>query len=114
MVAVGRKHRSASTSGFTIAELVLVLVVFTGLVLVAVVSLRGIRSDRAATDCDTELRALKAASSQYEAQFGVAAPDLDALTKVGLHDVDSIDGWTYNPGAKGEDPTFEPARAECR
>jgi type II secretory pathway pseudopilin PulG len=99
--------------GFTISELVLVLVVFAGLVAVAVISLRAINEDNAAIECRDELRALKAASERFKAELTVYPPDDQALVDAGY--LELVDTPNYDVvSTDGQSPTYKPVGDRCR
>ncbi len=100
--------------GFTISELVLVVVVVGILITIAVVSVRGIDDDNAETECRTELRTLKAATEQFRATLTVYPPDDQALEDAGILDVAETPNWKVVTVSEGDGPTYQPEGDRCR
>jgi prepilin-type N-terminal cleavage/methylation domain-containing protein len=99
--------------GFTISELVLVLVVLGVLVTIAVVSVRGIDEDNAETECRTELRALKAASEEFKAQLGIYPPDDQALEDAALLTLEDTPNWKVVTAGSSGSPSYVPEGDRC-
>jgi prepilin-type N-terminal cleavage/methylation domain-containing protein len=99
--------------GFTISELVLVLVVVSALIAIAVVSVRGIDEDNAETECRTELRTLKAASEQFKAQLNIYPPDDQALEDANLLTLEETPNWKVVTTDAGADPSYLPEGDRC-
>lgn len=100
-------------SGFTLSEFLLVLVFVAGLVLVIIVSVRGIRSETDTSNCQSELRTLKLAVKEYQAQNDVYPPDKDAVIDAGLASADQVRRWTITGGSKTVSPDYEPVDDAC-
>ena len=100
--------------GFTISELVLVLVVLGMLITIAVVSVRGIDDDNAETECRTELRALKAATEQFHATLTVYPPDDQALEDAAILDVEDSPNWKVVTTSEADGPSYQPEGDRCR
>jgi type II secretory pathway pseudopilin PulG len=93
-------------SGFTWPELVFVVACIAGLLLVAVVSVNGIRDDTRDGNCRDALRALKTASEQYHAANDAYPVNKDVLIDSGIVDADDVEGWTVEFDAGAEEPTY--------
>lgn len=106
-----RAHRSEG--GFTISEVVAVLVVLAGLVWIITASIRGLDGDEASRECRTELRTLKAATEQFRGQGGFYPADDQMLESAGLLDRSETPNWRVVTEADG-DPRFEPEGDRCR
>ena len=106
--------KRTAQGGFTISELVLVLVVLGGLVTVAVVSLRGIDRESAARECRTELRALKAASERFKAELSIYPPDDQALQDAGYLDLADTPHWRVVTIDDADGPSYQPVGSRCR
>ena len=109
------RHRVASdASGFTISEFVLVVVVLVGLISVVVVSVNGIGDDRDERECRTELRAIKAAAEQFQAELGTPPANDQALEDAYLLKLEETPNWKVvsNPG--DDHPRFVPQGDRCR
>lgn len=108
-----RRHRGGD-DGFTISELVLVLVVLVGLIFVAVVSIRGIDSQSAQRECRTELRTLKAATERFKAQLRIYPPNDQALLDAGVIGPDDVVHWRVVTADEDEGPQYLPVGDRCR
>lgn len=116
---MARRRRSRPTAladerGFTLSELALVLVVFVGLVTVAVVSVRGIDSRAAERECRTELRALKAATERFKAQLRIYPPDDQALLDAGVLALEDTPNWKVVTVDEEAGPEYVPVGNRCR
>lgn len=98
--------RIADERGFTISELLLVSVFVVGLALVALTSVRAISRDTATSDCQTELRTLKLAVAEYQANTGAFPADRGVLVEARLLDADSSPGWTIERIEADQAPTY--------
>ena len=112
-------RRSAMTAraeqrGFTISELVLVLVVLGGLITVAVVSIRGMDEASATRECRTELRAIKAASERFKAELSIYPPDDQALQDAGYLDLADTPNWKVVTIDDADGPTYAPVGSRCK
>src|SRR4051812_42400682 len=86
-------HRRAE-HGFAISELVLVVVVVVGLLIVATVSVRGIRSETSNSNCQTQLRTLKLATEQYHSKTQAYPNNTSVLVDSKLVKADEVKDWT--------------------
>jgi general secretion pathway protein G len=100
-------------AGFTISELVLVLVVIAGLIAIIVVSVNGIDDDAAERECRTELRTIKAATERFKAEIGYYPPDDDALAYAAILDQDESPNWRVVTRDEAAGPRFEPEGDRC-
>lgn len=111
-------HRPATSTrherGFTIAELVLVLAVFAGLIFIAVVSVNGIDDESAARDCRSELRAIKAATERFYAEVGFYPPDDKALQDAGFLDQNETPNWKVVTFDDADGPTYKRVGSRCK
>ena len=105
---VGRSER-----GFVISEFVLVLVVVTALILVVVVSLNGIDDESATRECQTELRAIKAASEQFYAELNFYPPDDQALKDANLMELSESPNYRVVTPKGAKEPRYEPVGTRC-
>ena len=103
-----------SSSGFTISELVAVLVVFAGLVFVVVISLNGIDDESASRECRDELRALKAQTERFYAELGFYPPDDQALKDAGFLDLDDTPNWKVVTYSAEDGPRYKRVGGRCR
>ena len=109
------RHRTASgESGFTISEFVLVIVVLVGLIAVVVVSVDGISEDRDARECRTELRTIKAAADQFQAELGTPPADDQALEDAYLLKLEDTPNWKVVTNPEDDHPRFLPQGDRCR
>lgn len=108
-----RSPNLSSQSGFTISELVLVLVVVVGLITIAAVSISGLDDDSAARDCRSELRALKAASERFKAELGIYPPNFQALEDAHLLTPEDTPNWKVVTVDDASGPQYEPVGSRC-
>ena len=101
-----RTPRRLDERGVVISEFVLVVVVVVALLVVIVVSVRGIRGDATASDCRTQLRALKVATEQYRAETGGYPVGKGAVVDRGLVKAADVADYTVAPSADGSEPVF--------
>ncbi|MFN8017450.1 MAG: prepilin-type N-terminal cleavage/methylation domain-containing protein [Acidimicrobiales bacterium] len=106
--------KRSSQAGFTISELVLVLVVLGGLITIAVVSLRGIDRESAKRECRTELRALKAQSERFKAELSIYPPNDQALQDAGYLDLGDTPNWRVVTIDDADGPSYQPVGDRCR
>lgn len=99
--------------GFTISELVVVLVVLAGLIAIVVVSVRGIDRESADRECRTELRTIKAATDQFKAQAGFYPPDDTALEVAHVLDRAKTPNWKVVTKDQDKGPEFLPEGSRC-
>jgi general secretion pathway protein G len=100
-------------AGFTISEVVAVLVVFAGLVWVIVTSVSGLDDDAAARECRSEMRTLKAAVEQFRGEGGFYPADDEMLESAGILDRAETPNWQVVT-AGGDEPSYEPEGDRCR
>lgn len=87
--------RAESEEGFTLVELLIVIVILGVLAGIVVISVSGVSNNSVKAACKTDLGAINGASEAYYAQKGSAAADLDALVSGGfLHGDSTISGST--------------------
>jgi Tfp pilus assembly protein PilE len=99
--------------GFTVSELVLVLVVVAALITIAVVSLAGIDDQSAERECQTELRAIKAASEQFYAELNFYPPNDKALKDANLLAPEDTPNWRVVTPTGATKPRYEPEGTRC-
>jgi prepilin-type N-terminal cleavage/methylation domain-containing protein len=107
-------RRWRGQDGFTISELILVVVVVAGLLVVATVSVRNIRSETSTSNCQTDLRTLKLATEQYRAQNDAYPVDKSVLIDDGLVDADQVSRWTVEFEGGADAPTYRAVDDACR
>ena len=105
--------RRWTESGFAVSELVLVLVVVTGLLLVAYTSARNIRKETATSDCQTELRTLKLATEQFHAQSDTYPDDTRMLELSKLLKHGEVTLWSVSYTTGDAAPTYAAAGSTC-
>ena len=111
MLTTGASRRDA---GFTISEFVLVAVVVTALIAVALISVSGIDDDSAERECQTELRAIKAASEQFYAELNFYPPNDQALKDAGLLELAESPNYRVVAADGATKPTYETVGDRCR
>lgn len=99
--------------GFTISELILVVVFVAGLLIVATTSVRNIRSETDTSNCQTERRTLKLATERYHASNDAYPADKSILIDEGLVDADDVSRWTVEFGANDTEPTYRSLDDAC-
>lgn len=109
-----RPTATRNERGFTIAELVVVLAVFAGLIMIVVVSLNGIDDDAATRECQTELRSIKAATERFYAEVGFYPPTDQALQDAGFLDLSETPNWKVVTIAEDAGPTYKRVGDRCR
>jgi len=88
--------------GFTLVELLIVIVILGILATVTVFAVRGITTQGKATACAADKKTLEVAAESYMAQNGSYPADLATMTTAGLLKDVSSTNWTYlAPGAAG-------------
>lgn len=110
MLTTGASRRDA---GFTISEFVLVAVVVTALIAVALISVSGIDDDSAERECQTELRAIKAASEQFYAELNFYPPNDKALKDANLLTPEESPNWRVVTPDTESKPRYEPVGSRC-
>lgn len=87
--------------GFTLVELLIVIVILGILATVVVFAVQGITDKGEENACAVGKRTIETAAEAYYAAYGTAAPSVDALVDSGLLREDSgEDSWQLN--ASGE------------
>ncbi len=99
--------------GFARSELVLVVVVVVVLVAVAVMSVRAIRDDTLASDCQTQLRVLKLATKQYQSERGTYPAEQALLVEEGYLEPGEVTMWEVRFAAADPLPSYVPADSVC-
>lgn len=90
------------------------MVVFVvGLLLVAYTSARNIRSETATSDCQTQLRTLKLAASQYQARTDAFPPDKRTLVVADLVAADDVELWDLSFTQGDKAPTYRAVGGTC-
>jgi Tfp pilus assembly protein PilV len=105
--------RRRQQQGFTMAELLLVVVFVVGLLVVAYSAARGIRSETAASDCQTQLRTLKMAAAEYQARREVFPPDKRTLVAAELVDAAEVSLWDLSWSEGDAAPTYRAVGSAC-
>ena len=82
--------------GFTLVELLIVIVILGILATVTVFAVRGITDQGQSNACEVEGRTLETAIESYYAQNQVDPPNVDALTPTYLKDLPDTNKWTFN------------------
>lgn len=106
------RHRLRGERGFTWSEFVLVVVFVVGLLLVAIMSVNGLRDDTRVTNCQDAKRALMTATAQYQAANDSYPINKDVLIESGVVDADDVNGWTVEFAAGAVEPTYV-ATGDC-
>lgn len=88
--SAGRRSREA---GFTISELILVVVVLTGLVFVATTSVRGLRRSEDTTDCVSERRQVAVANEWFKGETGAYASSVHQLEQANALKRGTVQHW---------------------
>jgi type II secretory pathway pseudopilin PulG len=106
------RHRLHGEHGFTWSEFVLVAVFVVGLLLVAILSVNGIRDDTRVSNCQDAKRALMTATAQYQAANDSYPINKDVLIESGVVEADEVEGWTVEFAAGATEPTYV-ATGDC-
>jgi prepilin-type N-terminal cleavage/methylation domain-containing protein len=85
--------------GFTLVELLIVIVILGILATVTVFAVRGITTQGKATACAADKKTIEVAAESYMAQFGSYPTDLATMETAGLLKDVSTGNWTYAPPA---------------
>lgn len=85
-----RRATPGGEQGFTISEAVLVMVLLATLIVVVVVSIRGLDHDGDRIECSDERRRLSVAAEQYRAEKGDYPTDVSTLEAANLLEVGSV------------------------
>jgi Tfp pilus assembly protein PilE len=110
LAAAGRPPRSVA--GFVLSELALVVAIVGALLLIIVVSVNGIHESNSVGKCQTELRALKAATEQYLAENNRYPISKQELFAKNLLEATDAPDYDLHSGGPAEQPTF-PASSDC-
>ena len=110
---MARTARLRSDEGFTISELVVVLVVVVALISVVVISVGGLDDDSAERECQTELRAIKAASEQFYAELNFYPPNDKALKDANLLAPEESPNYRVVTADGASKPRYEPVGTRC-
>ena len=109
---VSTRRPARQQDGFTISEFLVVMVVFIALIMIVVVSLRGIDKGSAERDCRSELRSVKAATQRYRAERGDYPADVGELREAGF--LESGEVTHYAVAVNGEGTVvFKPVGSRC-
>ncbi|MEZ5177161.1 MAG: hypothetical protein R2746_02475 [Acidimicrobiales bacterium] len=108
------RSRRRGEQGFTLSELLLVVVFVVGLLVVAYSAASGIRDQTATSDCQTQLRTLKMAAAEYQARRGAFPPDKETLVVEELVERSEVDRWDLSSTGGAAPPTYEALDASCR
>lgn len=106
-------RRARGDAGFTISELILVVVVVAALITIAVVSVSGIDDESAERECQSELRAIKAASEQFYAELNFYPPNDKALKDANLLQPSETPNWRVVTPDGATEPRYEPEGSRC-
>ncbi|MBX3286429.1 MAG: hypothetical protein KF703_13865 [Actinobacteria bacterium] len=113
-MGVWNSSRRRGAQGFTLSELLLVVVFVVGLLVVAYSAASGIRDQTATSDCQTQLRSLKMAAAEYQARRGAFPPDKETLVVEELVSSSEVDRWELTYANGDTTPTYRAADASCR
>ena len=111
---MGQWDSRRQQQGFTLSEFLLVVVFVVGLLFVAFTAARGIRSETATSDCQTQLRTLKMAAAEYQARRGAFPPDKETLVVEELVTRSEVEMWDLSYTAGEAAPTYRAADSSCR
>lgn len=106
--------RRCGEQGFTLSELLLVVVFVVGLLVIAYSAASGIRSETATSDCQTQLRTLKMAAAEYQARRGAFPPDKETLVVEELVTRAEVERWDLIAATGDAAPTYRATDAACR
>jgi Tfp pilus assembly protein PilE len=95
------------------SEFVLVVVVVAALIAIVIVSLNGIDDQSASRECQTELRAIKAASEQFYAELNFYPPNDQALKDANLMELAESPNYRVVTPDGASKPTYEPVGTRC-
>lgn len=116
MPPLGSRRRAGAIRaqhGFVISELIVVVVVVAALITIVVVSLGGIDDDSAKRECETELRAIKAASEQFYAELNFYPPNDKALKDANLLQPEESPNYRVVTPQGETQPRYEPVGTRC-
>jgi general secretion pathway protein G len=90
-------------SGFTLVELLIVIVILGILAAIVVFAVNGIQNKSAEAACKADVQTITTAAESFDAQYGYFAKDMSQLVKMGfLHSVPATDHYTVNYKVTGE------------
>ena len=81
--------------GFTLVELLIVIVILGILATVTVFAVRGITNNGKESACAADKKVLETAAESYQAQLGEYPASIAAMETAGLLKDASSDNWTY-------------------
>lgn len=84
-----------------------------GLLMVINVSVRDIRSETSASNCQSELRTLKLAVKEYQAQNDAYPANKAVLVDGGMVQADQVRRWKLAGGDTTTSPDYEPVDTDC-
>ena len=93
-------------AGVVASEFILIAIVVVALLVVIGVSVGGIRHDARAGECRTELRELKVAVEQYQAETGKYPVDKQEVIAKGPVKAAAVANYTVALSADGTSPVF--------
>lgn len=82
--------------GFTLVELLIVIVILGILATVTVFAVRGITNNGKESACAADKKVLETAAESYMAQLGEYSESIAVMEDVGLLKDASSDNWTYS------------------
>jgi len=88
-------HTEKKDKGFTLVELLIVIVILGILATVTVFAVRGITDQGQESACNADKKTIEVAAEAYMAQNGSYPADLTALETSGLLRGVTSDNWTY-------------------
>ena len=94
-------HSQNKDKGFTLVELLIVIVILGILATVTVFAVRGITDNGKKSACAADKKTLEVAAESYMAQNGVYPVDVAAMVSSGLLQDVSTGNWTYAGPATG-------------
>lgn len=105
-------HTEKKDRGFTLVELLIVIVILGILATVTVFAVRGITNKGQESACNADKKTIEVAAESYMANFGEYPADIDAMVTEGLLRSADSGNWTYAYTAG--DPTYTlTAAGEC-
>ena len=103
---------SKRDKGFTLVELLIVIVILGILATVTVFAVRGITDKGKTSACAADRKTLEVAAEAYAAQNGPYPPDMAAMVSTGLLRSASTN-YTYTIGGAGGDYTLAGVSGKC-
>ncbi len=95
--------------GFTLVELLIVIVILGILATVTVFAVRGITDKGKQNSCDVEAKTIETAAEAYYAQEGQDAGDITSLFTAGFLKDDPSADWDYTAGTGTTSASVAPA-----